>query len=126
MASGFRRPAGTAFGIRLSLAAADKDDGGLAPPHPAGDGERAALAEARRRLPVAAHHDEILYLVETHATTVLVGETGCGKTTQAGCKMGWWAGDWGGTGKGWACGDDRLPSADPPADFPTNPLFFRS
>lgn len=36
----------------------------------------------RRRLPIYAHRTELLYLVEAHATTVVVGETGSGKTTQ--------------------------------------------
>ncbi|KAK3259676.1 ATPdependent RNA helicase, partial [Cymbomonas tetramitiformis] len=36
----------------------------------------------RERLPVAKVRDEFLYLVETHATTIIVGQTGCGKTTQ--------------------------------------------
>lgn len=36
----------------------------------------------RRRLPIYAHRTQLLYLVEAHATTVVVGETGSGKTTQ--------------------------------------------
>jgi HrpA-like RNA helicase len=40
------------------------------------------MADQRRRLPIYAHRSEILYLVEHHATTVIVGETGSGKTTQ--------------------------------------------
>lgn len=43
---------------------------------------RLPLSAQRRRLPVFAHRDEILFAVETHATTVLVGATGSGKTTQ--------------------------------------------
>ncbi len=34
------------------------------------------------RLPVARVRKEILYLVEAHAVTIVVGETGSGKTTQ--------------------------------------------
>ncbi|KAF9683640.1 hypothetical protein SADUNF_Sadunf04G0034900 [Salix dunnii] len=34
------------------------------------------------RLPVYKYRTAILYLVETHATTIIVGETGSGKTTQ--------------------------------------------
>eukprot|EP00884_Botryococcus_braunii_P008698 jgi/Botrbrau1/1782/Bobra.0217s0037.1 len=45
-------------------------------------GERLGLQGQRERLPVAQHRTEILYLVEHHATTILVGETGSGKTTQ--------------------------------------------
>lgn len=44
--------------------------------------ERLAISEQRRRLPIYAHRTELLYLVEGHATTVVVGETGSGKTTQ--------------------------------------------
>ncbi|KAL8032498.1 hypothetical protein ABFX02_13G100100 [Erythranthe guttata] len=36
----------------------------------------------RQRLPAYKYRTEILYLVETHATTIVVGETGSGKTTQ--------------------------------------------
>ncbi|KAF5206095.1 Atp-dependent rna helicase dhx8 [Thalictrum thalictroides] len=35
-----------------------------------------------QRLPVYKYRNAILYLVETHATTIVVGETGSGKTTQ--------------------------------------------
>eukprot|EP00644_Phytophthora_capsici_P008597 jgi/Phyca11/111763/e_gw1.20.17.1 len=41
-----------------------------------------SLRAQRARLPVSKHRDEILYAVETHATTVLLGATGSGKTTQ--------------------------------------------
>ena len=44
--------------------------------------ENLALAAQRSRLPIFKCRDAILYLVETRATTVLVGQTGCGKTTQ--------------------------------------------
>ncbi len=39
-------------------------------------------------LPVSKHRRQILYAVETHATTILVGETGSGKTTQVGIARG--------------------------------------
>uniref|UniRef100_A0A383W704 RNA helicase n=1 Tax=Tetradesmus obliquus TaxID=3088 RepID=A0A383W704_TETOB len=50
-------------------------------------GTAAAAAEpAAKRpkngLPVESVRRELLYLVESHATVVVVGETGCGKTTQ--------------------------------------------
>ena len=44
--------------------------------------ENLALAAQRSRLPIFKCRDAILFLVETRATTVLVGQTGCGKTTQ--------------------------------------------
>ncbi|XP_057538264.1 probable pre-mRNA-splicing factor ATP-dependent RNA helicase DEAH9 isoform X2 [Amaranthus tricolor] len=40
------------------------------------------IESQRRRLPVYKLKDAILFLVENHATTVVVGETGSGKTTQ--------------------------------------------
>lgn len=40
------------------------------------------LGAQRRRLPAFAHREELLFAVERHATTVLVGATGSGKTTQ--------------------------------------------
>ncbi|KAL6546541.1 ATP-dependent RNA helicase [Orobanche minor] len=42
----------------------------------------ASLEKQRQRLPVHKYRTAILYLVETHATTIIVGETGSGKTTQ--------------------------------------------
>ncbi|CAL0334431.1 unnamed protein product [Lupinus luteus] len=36
----------------------------------------------RQRLPVFKYRNAILYLVETHGTTIIVGETGSGKSTQ--------------------------------------------
>ena len=44
--------------------------------------ENLALQAQRERLPIFKTRDAILHLVETRATTVLVGQTGCGKTTQ--------------------------------------------
>ncbi|KAF6155967.1 hypothetical protein GIB67_039298 [Kingdonia uniflora] len=42
----------------------------------------ASIEKQRQRLPVFKYRIPILYLVEIHATTIIVGETGCGKTTQ--------------------------------------------
>jgi len=36
----------------------------------------------RRILPICAHRTQILYALETHGVIILVGETGCGKSTQ--------------------------------------------
>ncbi|CAL5346137.1 unnamed protein product [Camellia sinensis] len=41
-----------------------------------------SIEKQRQRLPVFRYRTSILYLVETHATTIIVGETGSGKTTQ--------------------------------------------
>ncbi|GAB2231354.1 hypothetical protein Droror1_Dr00010360 [Drosera rotundifolia] len=40
------------------------------------------IEKQRQRLPVYKYRDSILYLVETHSVTIIVGETGSGKTTQ--------------------------------------------
>ncbi|KAK7306586.1 hypothetical protein VNO77_44535 [Canavalia gladiata] len=42
----------------------------------------ASIEKQRQRLPVYKYRTAILYLIETHATTIIVGETGSGKTTQ--------------------------------------------
>jgi ATP-dependent RNA helicase DDX35 len=41
-----------------------------------------SLERQRQRLPIAKNRDHILYLLEKYQTLVLVGETGCGKSTQ--------------------------------------------
>ncbi|KAL7604474.1 hypothetical protein Lser_V15G18292 [Lactuca serriola] len=42
----------------------------------------ASLENQMQRLPVFKYITSILYLVETHSTTIIIGETGSGKTTQ--------------------------------------------
>ncbi len=69
----------SAFGLSFEV---DRDASGAAAPLQYNKNERLAISEQRRRLPIYAHRTELLYLVETHATTVVVGETGSGKTTQ--------------------------------------------
>lgn len=41
-----------------------------------------SLQKQRQRLPVFKQRTAIIYLVENHATTIIVGETGSGKSTQ--------------------------------------------
>eukprot|EP00899_Mesostigma_viride_P028565 jgi/Mesvir1/8894/Mv02777-RA.1 len=41
-----------------------------------------SLQEQRKRLPIFKYRSALLYLLEKHATVVVLGETGCGKTTQ--------------------------------------------
>ncbi|KAI0013294.1 P-loop containing nucleoside triphosphate hydrolase protein [Xylariaceae sp. FL0662B] len=41
-----------------------------------------ALHKPSGLLPIAKHHDSLLYLIETTPVTVVVGQTGSGKTTQ--------------------------------------------
>jgi ATP-dependent RNA helicase DDX35 len=40
------------------------------------------LTTQRQRLPIFTNRKHILYLLEHYRTLILVGETGCGKTTQ--------------------------------------------
>lgn len=79
--AGFLRPGqkkGAAFGISFE---SDRDaahsTAALYNPR-----EHVALQEQRSRLPVHKHRKHLLYLIEKHATVVIVGETGSGKTTQ--------------------------------------------
>jgi len=68
----------SAFGVSFDT---DRDAGGA--PAPAfNPRERLAIADQRRQLPIYEHRTQILYLVEHTATTIVVGETGSGKTTQ--------------------------------------------
>ncbi|KAA3478963.1 putative pre-mRNA-splicing factor ATP-dependent RNA helicase DEAH9 isoform X2 [Gossypium australe] len=46
------------------------------------DGGNVSIEKQRQRLPVYKYRTAILYLVESHATTIVVGETGSGKTTR--------------------------------------------
>ncbi|BBN07307.1 ATP-dependent RNA helicase DDX35 [Marchantia polymorpha subsp. ruderalis] len=41
-----------------------------------------SFEKRRQRHPIFKHRHELLYLVKKHGVTVVVGETGCGKTTQ--------------------------------------------
>ena len=41
-----------------------------------------AITQQRERLPVYKLRKELLYVVEKYQTTIVVGQTGCGKTTR--------------------------------------------
>jgi HrpA-like RNA helicase len=43
---------------------------------------RKALDDASKRLPIVEVRRELLLFIRTHDTTILVGETGSGKSTQ--------------------------------------------
>jgi hypothetical protein len=80
--AGFRRPgsvSSSAFG--LAYERPRPLDAAAAAPAPRLD-EHDPIQQARRALPVYRYRAQILYLVENHQTTLLVGETGSGKTTQ--------------------------------------------
>lgn len=91
----FKRPgtiASSAFGISFEVdreGGGGRDGGGGAPPTASYNPyQRLSLTDQRARLPIAKHRREILWAVEAHATTVVVGETGSGKTTQARAAVG--------------------------------------
>lgn len=79
--SGFLRPGqkrAAAFGISFE---SDRDQAATAA-NVYNSRDHLAVQDQRSRLPVFKHRKELLYLVETHATSLVVGETGSGKTTQ--------------------------------------------
>ncbi len=41
-----------------------------------------ALHKPAALLPIAKHRESLLYLIETHPVTIVVGQTGSGKSTQ--------------------------------------------
>ncbi|KAH7103787.1 P-loop containing nucleoside triphosphate hydrolase protein [Auriculariales sp. MPI-PUGE-AT-0066] len=43
---------------------------------------QASPAAGRHALPIAKHKDKLLYCIEKHQVVIVVGQTGCGKTTQ--------------------------------------------
>ncbi|CAG8726529.1 30593_t:CDS:10, partial [Racocetra persica] len=45
-------------------------------------GTSLSIQQQRKRLPIYKSRDQILYLIEKYRTTIIVGHTGCGKTTQ--------------------------------------------
>lgn len=40
------------------------------------------ISQQRERLPVFKLRKELLYVIEKYQTTIVVGQTGCGKTTR--------------------------------------------
>ena len=79
----FRRPGslskgdfGVSYSVKFRDAPPERDSGRQAPPSGFGSTSTAAS------LPVARYRKQLLYLIEKHATVIIVGETGCGKTTQ--------------------------------------------
>lgn len=41
-----------------------------------------SLYKPAELLPIAKHRESLLYGIETYAVTIVVGQTGCGKSTQ--------------------------------------------
>lgn len=60
----------------------DEEGGVLFFSTPSSEYGRSTLERQKQRLPVYKYRNAILYLVENNPTTIVVGETGSGKTTQ--------------------------------------------
>ncbi|MCO5576358.1 hypothetical protein L7F22_030167 [Adiantum nelumboides] len=78
MASQFWKP-----GVEKPSLLTDEDDGLFfmaAQPHYSSG--YMTLERQRQTLPAYKHRTSLLYLMENHATTIVIGETGSGKTTQ--------------------------------------------
>lgn len=41
-----------------------------------------SIENQRKRLPIFQYREQVLYLLESHQFLILIGETGCGKSTQ--------------------------------------------
>eukprot|EP00798_Chlamydomonas_sp_ICE-L_P020489 gene20489-27278_t len=81
--SDFRRGAGARSSSLAPHAIASEAQARNTSGPPSTSGGQANLSGPRNNsLPVAKHRREILHLVETHATVIVLGETGSGKTTQ--------------------------------------------
>jgi HrpA-like RNA helicase len=81
----FQRPGSrskSAFGVKFSGQQQQQQQFGAAGSAAAAAAAEPAAKRPKHGLPVEAVKSELLYLVENHATVVVVGETGCGKTTQ--------------------------------------------
>lgn len=66
---------GTARPVPQAVAIEDQNDDASFSIH-------ASVQKQRHQLPVYKQRENLLYLVENHCTTIVVGETGSGKTTQ--------------------------------------------
>ncbi|TFK72582.1 P-loop containing nucleoside triphosphate hydrolase protein [Pluteus cervinus] len=79
MALRFWKP-GTA-GPGSSLDRATESEGNIVSASPAGISQLSVQSQ-RERLPIAKHRQKLLYSVEKYGVIIVVGQTGCGKTTQ--------------------------------------------
>lgn len=41
-----------------------------------------SIQDQRQRLPIFKHRNKLLHAIETHGVLIIIGQTGCGKTTQ--------------------------------------------
>eukprot|EP00124_Ichthyophonus_hoferi_P002617 Ihof_evm5s186 gene=Ihof_evmTU5s186 len=75
------KPGTTAPGSSLDRDSNIDIDGGTIHMASKGDGGM-TITQSRKALPIYRYKDQILYLVEKFSVVIIVGETGCGKTTQ--------------------------------------------
>ncbi len=74
-----------------------------------------ALHTPSSLLPIARHRDALLYTIETHPVTILIGPTGSGKTTQLPQYL---------EQAGW-CNDGKIIAVTQASPMqPSNPLTF--
>ncbi|KAJ6606662.1 P-loop containing nucleoside triphosphate hydrolase protein [Mycena vulgaris] len=76
MALQFWKPGTTGPGSSLDR---DTDGEGFAVPSAISS---LSIQNQRERLPIFKHRDKLLYAIEKHGVIIVVGQTGCGKTTQ--------------------------------------------
>eukprot|EP00056_Hartaetosiga_gracilis_P002711 m.56080 g.56080 ORF g.56080 m.56080 type:complete len:696 (+) comp11171_c0_seq4:53-2140(+) len=67
-------------GDKAPTSSVERGDGGVALVH--NPFKRYSMSQQRARLPVYKHREEILFLLDSYQTVVIVGETGSGKSTQ--------------------------------------------
>jgi ATP-dependent RNA helicase DDX35 len=79
--SAFWKPGTTGPGSSLDRDSADAE-GGVIVQQSLTANEHLALDQQRKQLPIYKFRGSILYTLEKYRTLVIVGETGCGKTTQ--------------------------------------------
>ncbi|KAF8632461.1 hypothetical protein AX17_004830 [Amanita inopinata Kibby_2008] len=63
-----------------SLDRASEVEGNIVTAYPTSSG--LSIQAQRQKLPIYKHKEKLLYCVENYGVTVIVGQTGCGKTTQ--------------------------------------------
>ncbi|KAG8686482.1 hypothetical protein FRC09_014104, partial [Ceratobasidium sp. 395] len=74
----FWKPGASAPGSALDRATQNEDN----IIHSAPAASNLGIQGQRERLPIFKHRDKILYAVEKYGVVIIVGQTGCGKTTQ--------------------------------------------
>eukprot|EP00123_Amoebidium_parasiticum_P020541 comp5204_c0_seq1/m.1245 comp5204_c0_seq1/g.1245 ORF comp5204_c0_seq1/g.1245 comp5204_c0_seq1/m.1245 type:complete len:699 (-) comp5204_c0_seq1:13-2109(-) len=78
----FWKPGTTAPGSSLDREERGEGDLGSVVQQSANPNSGLRLEQQRQNLPIYRYRDQILYLVEKFSVVIIVGETGCGKTTQ--------------------------------------------